>query len=72
MSQNPYGQGYICTLTLKMLVDGWTYKSDQPKLIDSGSFLITKDNINQLDTLKIDVTNNILSTWVSRFNPPAK
>ncbi|MDR1505566.1 MAG: substrate-binding domain-containing protein [Treponema sp.] len=71
MSQNPYGQGYICTLTLKMLADGWTYKSTESKHIDSGSFLITKDNINDLDNLKIDVTNRILSTWVARFNPPA-
>jgi ribose transport system substrate-binding protein len=71
MSQNPYGQGYICTLTLKMLADGWTYKSTESKHIDSGSFLITTDNINELDKLKIDVTNEILSTWTARFNPPA-
>jgi hypothetical protein len=55
-----------------MLADGWTYKSTESKHIDSGSFLIIKDNINDLDKLKIDVTNEILSTWVARFNPPAK
>jgi ribose transport system substrate-binding protein len=70
MSQNPYGQAYICTLALKMLVDGWTYKSTESKHIDSGSFLITKDNIDELDKLKIDVTNEILRTWTARFNPP--
>jgi len=72
MSQNPYGQGYVATLTLKMLKDGWTYKKGQPFLVDSGSFFISKDNIDRLDQIKMDVTKKLLETWTSRFNPPAK
>ena len=71
MSQNPWGQSYINTYTLKMLVDGYTYKDDQPKIIDSGSFLVTKDNIDQYDDIKLSVTMEIMSTWLDRFNPPA-
>jgi ribose transport system substrate-binding protein len=72
MSQNPYGQGYIGTLTLKMLKDGWTYKKGQPFLVDSGSFFISKDNIDRFDDIKMEVTNKLLESWASRFNPPRK
>jgi ribose transport system substrate-binding protein len=72
MSQNPWGQSYISTYTLKMLTDGYKYKDDQPKIIDSGSFLVTKDNIDKYDELKMNVTNDILKTWLDRFTAPAK
>ena len=71
MSQNPWGQSYIATYTLKMLVDGYTYKADQPAVIDSGSFLITAENIDSMDATIKEVTETILSTWLDRFNPPA-
>ena len=71
MSQNPWGQSYISTYTLKMLVDGYTYKEDQPEVIDSGSFLITAENIDSMDDTIMDVTLEIMSTWLDRFNPPA-
>ncbi len=71
MSQNPWGQSYISTYTLKMLVDGYTYKEDQPEVIDSGSFLITAENIDSMDDTIMEVTLEILSTWLDRFNPPA-
>ena len=70
MSQNPWGQSYISTYTLKMLIDGYTYKKGQPEVIDSGSFLITAENIDSYDELKTAVTNDILSTWLDRFNAP--
>ncbi len=71
MSQNPWGQSYIATYTLKMLIDGYTYKDDQPKIVDSGSFLVTKDNIDDYDEMKMEVTMNLMDTWLDRFNPPA-
>lgn len=70
MSQNPWGQSYISTYTLKMLIDGYSYKEGQPEVIDSGSFLVTADNIDSYDELKMAVTQEILSTWLDRFNPP--
>jgi len=71
MSQNPWGQSYIGIYTLKMLVDGYTYKEGQPEVVNSGSFLVTAENIDNYDQLKMDVTNKIMSTWLDNFNPPA-
>jgi ribose transport system substrate-binding protein len=70
MSQNPYGQAYVATLTAKMLIDGWTYKEGEDFLIDSGSFLVTAENIDRYDEMKIETTNEILKTWIAKFNPP--
>lgn len=70
MSQNPWGQAYISTLTLKMLVDRWTYKEGQPEVIDSGSFLITQENVDSYEALSKEVTEKLLADWISRFNPP--
>jgi ribose transport system substrate-binding protein len=72
MSQNPWGQSYIATYTLKMLVDGYTYKEGQPEVIDSGSFLVTAENIDTLDATVLEVTMDIMSTWLDRFDAPAK
>ena len=72
MSQNPWGQSYIGIYTLKMLTDGYTYKDDQPDVIDSGSFLVTAENIDSYDELKMEVTLNLLSNWLDRFNAPTE
>ncbi len=72
MSQNPWGQGYIGIYTLKMLVDGYIYKEGQPEVIDSGSFLVTKENVDIYDELKLETTMKIMDTWLERFDPPAK
>jgi len=71
MSQNPWGQSYIGIYTLKMLVDGYTYKADQPAVVDSGSFLVTAENIDSYDELKMQVTLELMSTWLDRFDPPS-
>ena len=71
MSQNPWGQSYISTYTLKMLIDGYTYKEGQDAVIDSGSFLVTAENIDSYDQLKMDVTQKLMGTWLDRFNAPA-
>jgi ribose transport system substrate-binding protein len=71
MSQNPWGQSYISTYTLKMLVDGYTYKEGQDAVIDSGSFLVTAENLDSYDQLKMDVTQKLMGTWLDRFNAPA-
>jgi ribose transport system substrate-binding protein len=71
MSQNPWGQSYIGIYTLKMLIDGYTYKDGQPDVIDSGSFLVTAENIDSYDQLKMEVTLGLMGNWLDRFNPPA-
>lgn len=71
MSQNPWGQAYISMYTLKMLVDGWEYKEGQPEVINSGSFLITKDNIGDYENMIKEETFKLMATWTDRFTPPA-
>jgi ribose transport system substrate-binding protein len=72
MAQNPWGQGYIATYTLKMLVDGWTYKEGQPEVVNSGSFLINKDNVDCYEDMIKSETMKIMETWTDNFNPPTK
>jgi len=72
MSQNPYGQAYLSTITLKMLADGWTYKKGQDFLIDSGSAYITKDNADNAQQMQVNKTMDLAKTWTARFNAPAK
>ena len=72
MSQNPWGQAYIGIKTLKMLADGWKYKSGKPAIVDSGSFFINKSNINTVDKTVKAVTDKLLATWTNNFTPPAK
>ena len=43
MAQNPYGQAYLGVYVLDLLRRGWTPKQPNAPLVDSGSFLITKD-----------------------------
>ena len=71
MSQNPWAQGYLSLYTVKMLVDGWTYKEGQPSQVDTGSFLITKDLVGDYESRAIELTMELASTWTDRFNPPA-
>lgn len=72
MSQNPYGQAYLATITLKMLADGWTYKDGQDFLIDSGSAYITKDNADNAQQMQMNKTMDLAKTWMDRFNAPTK
>lgn len=71
MSQNPWAQGYLSVYSLKMLIDGWTYKTGQPSQVDTGSFLITKELVNDFEGEAIALTMELAATWTDRFNPPA-
>jgi ribose transport system substrate-binding protein len=70
MSQNPWGQAYLATATLKMLNDGWTYKDSEEFLVDSGSFYITKDNVDKVEDIQKENTMEMAKTWSERFNAP--
>lgn len=72
MSQNPWGQAYLATVTLKMLTDGWTYKADQDFLVDSGSFYITKENADRVEQTQMESTMEMAKTWTKRFDAPTK
>lgn len=70
MSQNPWGQAYLATVTLKMLTDGWTYKEDQDFLIDSGSFYITAENVDKVEDTQKEATMEMAATWADKFDAP--
>ncbi len=72
MSQNPWGQAYLATVTLKMLTDGWTYKDSEEFLIDSGSFYITSENVDKVEETQKEATMEIAKTWADKFEAPAK
>lgn len=72
MSQNPWGQAYLATVTLKMLTDGWTYKDGEDFLIDSGSFYITAENVDSVEETQKEATMEMASTWAERFEAPSK
>jgi len=72
-SQNPYGQAYLSLYSLKLFVDGYTWKKENPFHIDSGTFLITKDNVDTVDKVLQESTQKLLANWKEKyFNPPAK
>lgn len=57
MSQNPYGQAYISTYVLDLIRRGCTVKDGSPFLIDSGTFLVTKDGASVGDVPSVSVDN---------------
>ena len=75
MAQNPYGQGYIAAYALKRLLNGCAMKTDakfddnpqNKTFIDSGTLLITKDNLSTYrDQLKT-IANGIISSFDSKY-----
>ncbi len=45
MAQNPYGQAYVGSYVLDLLVQGWKKKAGAPYKIDSGTLLISSKNL---------------------------
>ena len=69
MAQNPYGQAYLATISLKKLVDGCTYVGED-FYIDTGLLYITKDNLDKQAEDLAQVTEDIASTWDAKFDCP--
>jgi len=70
MTQNPWGMGYVGIYALKLLKDGYTYKEEKPFFINSGYFLLTKDNIASYQKTVEANTEAFISTMKEEyFNP---
>lgn len=77
MSQNPYGQAYISAYVMDLIRRGCTVKSGSPFLIDSGTFLVTKDgaNVGDVPSVSVDnylqervkVTNELMATFKDKY-----
>lgn len=66
IAQNPYGQGYISMEVLTYLIDGWKPKEDK-YFIDSGTALVTSDNVDSYAADLEAVTEEILATLESTY-----
>lgn len=75
MAQNPYGQAYIAGYALKRTLEGCTMKADaqfdenpqNSTFIDSGTLLISKDNIGSYrDELKA-IADDIIESFDNKY-----
>jgi len=66
MAQNPYGQAYLASYSLKLLADGCTYKGSD-FYINTGLLFITKDNLaTQAEDLH-NVTTGLAKDWKDKY-----
>lgn len=71
MSQNPYSQAYLSLYSLKLFVDGYTW--DGPFHVDSGTFLVSQDNVDSVDKSLAEATQELMVDWKEKyFDPPAQ
>jgi ribose transport system substrate-binding protein len=67
MSQNPYGQAYIGAWVLDKIRHGCTVKEGAPWFIDTGTFLIDQSNLDTYQDVRVQITNDILSTFEEQY-----
>lgn len=65
--QNPYGQGYVGTWALASLEAGACKVVKPGFSIDSGSFLVTKDNANTYDNERLAKTKELLNEFQTKL-----
>jgi len=71
MSQNPYAQAYLSLYSLKLFADGYTW--DGPFHVDSGEFLVSKENVDTVDEQLAEETQKMMVDWEEKyFNPPGQ
>ena len=72
MTQSSWAMGYVGTYGLKLLIDGYTFKSDAPFFIDSGYWLLTKDLLPEYQSRQEQIARDFVSTMADKyFDPPA-
>ena len=67
MAQNPYGQAYIGAQVLGMLLNGCTAKADAPYYIDSGTLLISLDNLETYQEDLKELTQQISAEFADKY-----
>jgi len=76
MAQNPYGQGYVAAYVLDLLASGTcTVKADAPfiktpqtaRFIDSGTMLISADNVGAYKNDLKKITTDIQSSFKQKY-----
>ncbi len=64
--QNSTGHGYLSTLILKKMADGWTPKSGE-YFIDGGTVLVTKENMDTFEKDLSKVTKEIKDNLETKY-----
>jgi ribose transport system substrate-binding protein len=64
--QNPVGQAYVGSYVLSKLAGGCTMKTPG-QIIDSGSFVVTKDNVGDYDTQRQAKTTELKTAFDSQY-----
>jgi len=62
MAQNPYGQAYLATYSLKLMTDGCKY-TGKDFYVDTGMLYITKANIDKQAEELAKVTSDLAANW---------
>lgn len=65
--QNPWGQAYVGTWALASLQAGMCSVNDPGFVVDSGSFLVTKDNVDNYDDERQAKTKEILADFQNDY-----
>jgi ribose transport system substrate-binding protein len=66
MAQNPYGQAYLATYSLKLVTDGCKYKG-KDFYINTGLLYITKDNLAKQAGDLSKVTSDLAKDWKEKY-----
>jgi ribose transport system substrate-binding protein len=64
--QNPVGQAYIGSYALSKLAGGCTMKT-AGQVVDSGSFVVTKDNVDGYDTQRQQQTAQLRKDFDDKY-----
>lgn len=70
MSQNPYGQAYLCTYGLNLFNQGYTWKDPEIFFINSGFYLINASNVDNTDALAAAATEELKVSFEDYFVAP--
>lgn len=65
--QNPYGQGYVGSWALASLQSGACTVNESGFTVDSGSFLVTQENVETYDEERLAKTEELLQQFQNEF-----
>lgn len=67
MTQSSWAMGYVGIYGLKLLTDGYTYKTDKPFFIDSGWWLLTQDLLPEYNERQQQIAYDFVTTMADTY-----
>jgi ribose transport system substrate-binding protein len=71
IAQNPPGHGYLSTVLLGLMLDGWTPKAPY-QFINAGIVIVTKDNIDTYAAEVRKITDGIAAELKTKYLQPPR